>query len=503
MKILIVNPPFYRLQRASLMHYPQGCCFVGGALERAGFNSVKIYNTDFEARKKTILGNTNHLNGKALKDLAKEYDRRLHDDNDPIWKEINDYISKEDPNVLVFGVFSTTITAGIKIAKMAKAIKPSIVTVFEGNYNRGLHCAIDPSKQGDWGVMDFAIRKEPEETVVELMQALEKGQKDFYQIKGLSWRNGKGTIHNEDRPAIANLDTLPRPGRHLIAGYKDIPAHAWQGIQGSRGCPFDCTFCGTHTGWGYKPRLRSAENMVEEMEYVHKNYGTHYFYMCDDIFFYKKERVVQFCDLLIQKKLPIYWSAQTRAELVDDEMLSKMKRAGGQHVAVGVECGNPRIREMMKKGNTIEDVRRCAKLIKKHGLRMVAFTMVGLPQEGPQEIQDTINLIKEIDPHIVYAYMATPAAGTELADQVAETNPDGLVEFRDRCHIDVDASLANLDDKKREVIGEAMATFEKMNKRNLVWDLFKRPRFYLALAQDMGFLKKPKALFSYVKDALN
>lgn len=502
MKVLIVNPPFYRLQRASLVHYPPGCCYMAATLEEAGFDPL-IYNADYDSNKKTILGNTNHLNVNALMELHEEYERRLHDDGDPIWREVRNYIARYKPEILIVSVFNTTLTAGTKIAKMAKEMDPKILTVFEGSTNRGLHCAIDPGANGDYTVMDFAVRKEPELTVVELVKAIAARATDFSDIKGLSWKHLDGdVIHNEDRPPIEDLDLLPFPARHRLDGFEKMPPHCFQGIYGSRGCPFDCIFCGCHTSWGYKPRLRSAKNMVDEIEHVYRRHSTRYFYLCDDIFFINKDRAREFCHLLLERKLPVYWSAQTRAEMVDDETLALMKKAGGQHVAVGVEVGNPKVRDLIKKGNTVDDVRNCAKLIKKHGLYMVAFCMIGLPWEGRAEIEDTVNLIKGIDPYIVYPYMPTPAEGTELATFMLQQNPEGLAEYRDRCHIDSSAVLAETmtPEEKQEVIEKAMDEFVRINKKSLVRDILGRPRFYWALANDMEFFKRPHHFFNYLKD---
>ena len=393
MKILIINPPFYRLQGASLVHYPPGCCYMAAVLEEAGFSPL-IYNADYDPKKKTILGNTDHINVKALTEQFDVYNRRLHDDFDPIWKEISDYLASYKPDLLIISVFNTTLTAGNRIAGIAKGLNPGVVTAFEGCTNRGLHCAIDPSSVGDFKIMDFALRKEPEGAVVELAKAIADNLTDFSHIQGLSWKKHSGeVVHNQERPVLEDLDKLPFPARHCLDGYKEMPVHCFQGIYGSRGCPYECIFCGCHTSMGYKPRVRSAKNMVDEIEQVYRKYGTRYFYVCDDIFFLYKQRARDFCELLIERKLPVFWSAQTRAEMVDDQSLKLMKKAGGQHIAVGVEVGNPEIRKLIKKGNTVEDVRRCSELIRKNGLYMVAFCIIGLPWEGRKEIEDTVNLV--------------------------------------------------------------------------------------------------------------
>jgi radical SAM superfamily enzyme YgiQ (UPF0313 family) len=485
-----------------LIHYPAGPCYVAASLEKAGF-PVVIYNADYEPGRKTILGNTNHLDFKSLTENHAVYEKRLHDPRDPIWAEIRARICGYQPDVLILSAFNTTLTACNTIARIAKEWNPKVVTVFEGLINRGLHCATDPSQNSDWAVMDFALRREPEATAVELLKALEQGSQDFSGILGLSFKTSQGEIvHNPDRPFLADLDSLPFPARHCLEDAQDIPPHCFQGIYGSRGCPFDCVFCGCHVSMGYRPRVRSAANMIEEMESVFRRYGTRYFYICDDIFFIQKERAREFCRLLIGKGLPIYWSAQTRAEMVDDETLALMKKAGGQHVAVGVEVGNPRVRELIRKGNTVEDVVACSEMIRKHGLFMVAFCMVGLPWEGKQEIRETVRLIKRIKPYIVYSYLPTPSAGTELAQILMARNPDGWRAFRDKSPMSTSEVISERipPEEKQEIVEWALGEFEKINKRAFRRTLIRRIPFYVAMAQDMHLFKHPEFLATYVKD---
>lgn len=475
MKILIINPPYYRLQGQSLVHYPAGCCYMAAALEKAGFKTV-IYNADWDKEQKTILGNTNHLNLK----------KQLKTKNNSVWHEIKSYLVKSSPDILIISVFGTTLEAGNKIAQFAKTKNPKVITIFEGCFNRGLHTSINPGKQGDFSVMDFAIRGEAEETIVELVRAIEKGINDFSKIKGLSWNKNKKQFHNPDRPWNKSLDTLPFPARHLVDGYEKMPPHAFQAIYGSRGCPYNCTFCASHIGMGYKPRLRSAQNLVSEIEDVYQKFKTRYFYLCDDIFFIDKFRAREFCQLLIKKKLPIYFSVQTRAELVDLETLKLVKKAGGQHIAVGVEVGDERVRKLIKKGNSVDDVKRCARLIKEAGLRLAAFCMIGLPWEEKKEIEATVNLIKEIKPYIIYPYVPHPSVGTELFNQVKKADSD------------------KMKIKEQELaISWAMKELEKINKKSLIGDILLRPGFYLALASDMNFFKHPKYLLGYLKDYLH
>lgn len=503
MKIVIVSPPFYRLQDATLVHYPAGACYVAGILEKNGYSSI-VYNADWDPSKKTILGNTNHLNPEALIEKHEAYSKRLKDLNDPVWLDVKKFIQQQNPDVLIISAFNITLTAAHQVAKIAKQLNPKVITVLEGCMNRGVFCAIDPGKVADWELIDFTLNREPELTVVELIKALDQKETNFSTIDGLSWKKDGQIVRNKEREYLEDLDILPWPARHLIYDYQKMPPHTFQGIYGSRGCPFQCVFCGCHVSCGYKPRVRSAKNMVAEIEDVHKRFKTHYFYVCDDIFFIDKQRTIDFCNLLIQKKLNITWSCQSRAEMVDDETLALVKKAGGQHIAVGVETGNEEVRAKMKKGNTLDDVRQCAKLIKKNKLHMAAFCIIGLPWESEKEIADTVNFIKEIDPYIVYPYLATPAPGTELDDIIHEDAPGAKEKLRDLCHSDPTAALSRYipSEEKTKVINWALTEFAKFNKKNLLKNFFERPKFYVHFIQDINLLKNPKHILSYLKDFL-
>ena len=501
MRILLINPPFYRLQDASMVHYPPGPCSIAASLEVAGFDSL-VYNTDWTPDKKTIIGNINHLRIKALAEANASFRRRLEDANDPLWCEIREFIKDYGPDVVGISIFNTTLKSGIMVARLTKEVAPQAKVFVEGSQNRGFHCAIDPSTVVDYDLVDVAIRQEPEETAVEYIKALASGTVDLAKIQGLSWRKEGEVIHNEARPYVKNLDDLPWPARHKLHNVDKMPPKAHLSIYGSRGCPFKCKFCGCHTSWGYKPRLRSAKHMVDEIEHVHRTYGTRYFYLCDDIFFINKARALEFCDLLIERKLPVYFAGQTRAEICDDEILAAMKKAGGQSVSIGVESGSQRILDLMNKGNTLDDIRTCAKKLKAHGLRMSAFCILGLPEETAEEVQATADFIKELDPFICFPYLATPAVGTEMYEDVVAKVGEEAYEQVNFADWKAPAEQDWADRKKTEVVERAMVELARLNKKSMFFDFFKRPRFWWAYVNDTGSLSHPSHLWDYLMDFL-
>lgn len=486
-----------------MVHYPAGPCSIAANLEHSGYDSL-VYNADWTPQKKTIIGNINHLRIDELAKANRIFLKRLDDPSDPLWQEIRAFIGDFRPDVLGVSVFNTTVKSGHMVLRMTKEMFPDCVTLMEGSCNRGFHCAVDPSAVADFSLVDFALRKEPERTAVELIQYLDSGGRDFSEIAGVSYRRDGQIVHNPDRPYVENLDDLRWPARHRMWRVDEMPPKAHISIYGSRGCPFRCKYCGCHISMGYKPRPRTAKHMVDEIEHVHRTYGTRYFYLCDEILFINKQRLLDFCRLMRERRLGVYWSGQTRAEMVDDEILAAMKKSGGQSISVGIESGSQRILDLIRKGNTVEDVRNCARLLHKHGLRMSAFVILGLPEETPEEIRQTVDLIKEIDPFICFPYLATPAIGTELYEMVRDQAGD--VPFENRCFADPAAALAadlETQKDKARAIEDAMVRLASLNKWKMVADFFKRPRFWWAYARDTGSLKHASHMIDYLRDFLS
>jgi radical SAM superfamily enzyme YgiQ (UPF0313 family) len=500
MKILLINPPFYRLQNASMVHYPPGPCSMAATLERAGYDPV-VFNADWTPQKKTIIGNINHLRIEALAEANEMYRRRLDDPGDPVWQELRAFVQGFKPDLVGISVFNTTLHSGHMAARIAKELFPQVAIFLEGSQNRGFHCAIDPAPVADYSIVDFAVSHEPEITVLELVEALRAGKREFGEVAGLTWKRNGDLVRNQPRPYVTSLDELPWPARHRMWRVEEMPPKAHLSIYGSRGCPFHCKFCGCHNSWGYKPRLRSASSMVDEIEHVHRTYGTRYFYLCDDIFFIKKQRALEFCERLRERRLGVYWSGQTRAEICDDAVLAAMKKAGGQSISVGVESGSQRILDLIEKGNTLEDVRACARKLKQHGLRMSAFCILGLPEESPEEIRATVDFVKELDPFICFPYLATPAVGTELHRMVRDRAEQETLEEKSFADPRYTLMGAGLDEEQRgRVIEKAMQDLSRLNKTKMLADFFRRPGFWWAYARDTGALTRPSHLWDYLLD---
>lgn len=500
--ILLVHPPWFRLQGSNLIPYPSGPCFVAGNLEQAGLDAL-VWNGDFDRRETLSMGGTNPLNTAELVNAHARLVEALANDRDPCWLELRSILELVRPRVVGISSYSASYDSARRVAELVKAHDPSIVTVLGG-----MHATI---ARGDilrsTPAFDVLVVGESERSVPPLFSRLLAGQtgKALCDIQGLILRIDGEIVSTGAPVRVENLDEVPWPARHRMIDLDKMPPVAHQPVFGYRGCPYRCVFCGSHNIFGRRPRLRSAANMVDELAHVHEKYGTKYFYICDDLFLYDEDRVRTFCALVRARKLPIYYTIQTRAEMVDEELLPLLKASGCQHLAVGVEVGDEEIRRKIQKGNTNDQVRRAAQLTRKHGLRMSGFFMFGFPWETRETMEKTLAFMKELDPCVAFPYIVTPAQGTELLNIAREMNliPAAL-DMSSFAHTSPKMGLTqNLsEEEKQQLIDKILAAFTRHNRKSFLRDIFRRPLFYLYAAHDAGLLGSRQAVLRKVKELI-
>jgi tetratricopeptide (TPR) repeat protein len=139
--------------------------------------------------------------------------------------------------------------------------------------------------------------------------------------------------------------------------------------------------------------------MVEEIRTIRDRYGLIYFALRDDTFTVHKERVIEFCRLLLEEKIHILWNCQSRVNAVDEEMLVWMRRAGCECVQYGVESGSEKVLAYLGKGITPEQVRRAARATRRAGINLSIYLITGVPGETDEDLQATLKLVNEILPH--------------------------------------------------------------------------------------------------------
>lgn len=272
---------------------------------------------------------------------------------------------------------------------------------------------------------DFAVVQEGEETLAELMSELE-GARDFSKIAGLLWRDAGEVKINPPRPFIKDIDALPFPDRDKIDIGKYIFEVPGKGVvpvgtlELTRGCPFKCVFCSEPLNTGRGLRRRSPKNAVDEIELMRDRYGITHVNLLDSTLTVNRKLIEGFCDEILARGIKITWEGHTRANLVDEPLLAKMKQAGLLRLTFGFESVDPEVLRLMKKDVAPEAMRTALKLCKKLGIESRCGLMMGNPGETRKTVLRTAWFIRSI-PEILYAPMsiAIPYPGTELAHMAA------------------------------------------------------------------------------------
>jgi radical SAM superfamily enzyme YgiQ (UPF0313 family) len=266
---------------------------------------------------------------------------------------------------------------------------------------------------------DFAIIGEAELTIKELIYNLEN-KIPIHNIKGIAYKKENDIEISPPRPLIKNLDTIPFPAYDLFPTeiYLKNVSHAMligktteMGIITSRGCPYDCNYCFHVFGRG--ARTRSVENVIKHIKLLINNYNIDSFIILDETFTINKKRVIKFCDALLSNNIDIQWSCYARVNLVDLEMLKKMKKSGCYRVGYGIESGSQLILNNMNKKVRVEQARKAIGLTRKAGLMVGATFMFGYLGENLETISETNKFCREtlVKPSF---FFSTPFPGTDL-----------------------------------------------------------------------------------------
>ncbi len=323
-------------------------------------------------------------------------------------------IQKRQPNIV--GITSSTLTykSGLNLIKATKQILPNCTTLAGGP-----HVTFwDDHALEECPELDIVIRREGEATILELVQHLE-ANKPYDKVLGLTYRKNNQIVRTPDRPYIEDLDSLPFPARHLwpmekFKEYEDVLY-----LSMSRGCVYWCEFCCTVRMHGREYRMRSAQNVVDELEYLYKTYGKTKFTFCDDAFTVDKVLVEELCSEIIKRNLKIEWNCGSRVDMVTKELLIRMREAGCISFWCGIESGTQQVLDAMKKGITLELTEKIMDWVREAGMKPVPNIILGFPGETKKSAWKTIKFVEKIAPDAVGFYnVATPFPGTPLYDQV-------------------------------------------------------------------------------------
>jgi len=408
MKILLIQPPWYGFQNIISNRLHLGLAYIAAVLEKNG-DQVLL------------------LNGETFfKDLKQQPEKMVIDEqeylknfteNHYVYAAIIEAASEFMPEAIGLSFMTANSPSAYILAKKLKRSFPKAALIAGG-----VHPTLLPEEPLRQGGFDLVVRGEGEATIVELVQAF-KNSLPLDNILGLTYRHNAKIKTNPDRPLLADLDSLPFPAFHLMKDHeKNI--YACKGITASRGCPFGCTYCASKLIWSRQVRFRSPENVIAEIVDRHQRLGITAFGFHDDTFTLKPDFVKKFCRLALGLDFKISWHCDTRGDTLDQPLLKLMKRAGCQHIYLGLESGSPKIQRLIKKNLPTETVRRAVAMARRVGIVTTVYFMIGFPEETEEDIQLSLKAMEDIKPDYAIWGILTPYPGTEIGQLALR---DGLI----------------------------------------------------------------------------
>ena len=250
----------------------------------------------------------------------------------------------------------------------------------------------------------------------------EDGTPNLHGIKGLAWRDAGEIVVNATRPFIADLDDMPMPLHEMLPLQKyrmPLIKGPFTFIVTSRGCPAGCTYCIKHVSYQYGVRLRSPELIMAELWGLKKQ-GIHNIHMYADLFTVNRDQVVALCKLMIDEKINIKWTCNSRVDYVDEEMLKLMGQAGCWLISWGIESGSEQILRHARKGAYPDKAERALRWAREAGIKNWGYFIIGLPQETEETIRQTIDFSKKLPLDIALFHVAAPYPGTPFFFEVVE-----------------------------------------------------------------------------------
>jgi radical SAM superfamily enzyme YgiQ (UPF0313 family) len=332
-------------------------------------------------------------------------------------EKLKEEVSKVD--IICITVASQVATSAEKITKLIKENYPKKTVIIGGP-----HCTIQKEEVLNEINADISVMGDGEQVIVEIVKSL-NGKKDLSEINGIIYREKGKILHGLPPKEIENLDSIDFPTRNLtkkynygkttISGVTFFAKGKITTIMTTRGCPFNCGFCVSKSIFK-KCRLRSAENVVKELEEIAKEYDS--VFAVDDNFLMDKKRVHRIMDLLIEKKLDLdIWISGARVTDADEKLFKKMKKAGIKSMEFGIESGNQEVLDYYNKKITLKDVEKAVKLSKRIGFLTVGNFILGAPIETDKHINDTIKFAKKINLDFAFFNTFALLKGSRIWDE--------------------------------------------------------------------------------------
>jgi radical SAM superfamily enzyme YgiQ (UPF0313 family) len=325
---------------------------------------------------------------------------------------------------------------------------------------------------------DITVIGEGEISMLEIVDhcANKQSKDSLATIAGIAFLNGNELIQTPERPKIADVNTLPFPNRHKVD--LNLYLNTWKKFHGKnaisvstmRGCPYSCKWC-SRAVYGASYRRRSAELVADELQEIYDAYSPDSIWFVDDVFTINHKWLHEFNAALKKRRMVISYECITRADRLNEEVISTLKESGCFRVWIGAESGSQKVIDLMDRRVKVEQVRDMIRLASTYGLETGTFIMLGYPGETEDDIKETIRHLKMSNPDHFTITVAYPIKGTELYKEIESLKLNN-VEWNEGTDRDVDFkrtySRRYYDHAVKHVVSE-VNYYQQLHKQHKNW----------------------------------
>ncbi len=333
--------------------------------------------------------------------------------------KITAYLKQHRPAWIGFSCTTSSFLDAVRLAKLAKEICPQINAVFGGPHVSALKGQL----LSDYPEVDIAVIGEGEETLHELLL---NGLDNARSVTGLVYRNLNGAPESTGyRAAGLDLDSLPFPAYEKLEGYPEVyklpifnyPKAPSTSCISSRGCPYACSYC-DRSVFQRTFRYNSADYLFRHLKYLREKFGIRHINFYDDQFTFQRQRVEDFCNLMIANPLGMTFNCAVRAEHIDFALLKLMKAAGCWMVSLGIETGDEELLAQHRQNPNLHMLADKIRLIKKAGIRTKGLLMMGLPGESEESIERSMDYVFSLPIDDFNLAKFTPFPGSPIYETI-------------------------------------------------------------------------------------
>jgi anaerobic magnesium-protoporphyrin IX monomethyl ester cyclase len=387
-RLLLVDPPFYRFVGYYSRYFPYGLVSIATALRRKG-HEVEVLNADQDPKAMRV-------DFSNLPNRYPAYLREVAEPDHPLWLEFRRHLDRYRPDAVGFTCLTPKVASVIRAVGVVKAWRRECPVIAGGPHATARAQelrAVAPE-------LDAVVVGEGEQLADEVARAVDGGQGFSVPVLGPSPPLPQEKLGAVDR-SVLEVDRAPSS--------EDMGL-----IMTSRGCPYACGYCFSETMWGRTVRRRHAGDVVDEMQSVADAWGTTQFTFKDDCFTLRRDWVVAFCQGLLARQAGWNWDCCTRIDLIDEGLLNLMARSGCNSIKVGLESGSPRMLELIGRGYDVDMMVEAGRMLRSSGIHWTGYFMIGLPGETERDIEATVTLMERVRPDFASLSTYEPLPGTRL-----------------------------------------------------------------------------------------